>query len=102
MSELISPIVYQIGAGGILGFIVGYAIKKLLKIIAVIVGLFAIALIYLGYTGIINVDYDKLTVAIKGIIGNLGGASEWITPIIASLPFAGTFMLGAVIGLKKG
>ena len=33
MSELISPIVYQIGAGGILGFIVGYAVKKLLKIL---------------------------------------------------------------------
>ena len=29
MSELISPIVYQIGAGGILGFIVGYAVKAL-------------------------------------------------------------------------
>ena len=102
MSELISPIVYQIGAGGILGFIVGYAVKKLLKVLAVIAGLFAIALIYLGYTGIINVDYDKLTVAIEGIIGNLGGASEWIAPIVASLPFAGTFMVGAVIGLKKG
>jgi uncharacterized membrane protein (Fun14 family) len=102
MSELISPIVYQIGAGGILGFIVGYAVKKLLKVLAVIIGLFALALIYLGYTGIINVNYDKLTVAIEGIIGKLNGASALISPIIASLPFAGTFIIGAVIGFKKG
>jgi uncharacterized membrane protein (Fun14 family) len=102
MSELISPIAYQVGAGGILGFIVGYAIKKLLKLLAVVVGLFSISLIYLGYTGVISVDYDKLILAIEGIFGNLGGTASWISPIIASLPFAGTFILGIVIGLKKG
>jgi uncharacterized membrane protein (Fun14 family) len=35
-----------VGIGGIGGFIVGYAFKKLLKIVAVIVGLFILALIY--------------------------------------------------------
>ena len=102
MSEVISPIIYQLGAGGILGFVAGYAIKKLLKILAVIAGLFALALIYLGYTGIISVNYEKLTEAIEGLMGDLGGASQWVSPIVANLPFAGSFLVGAALGLKKG
>lgn len=102
MSEVISPIIYQLGAGGILGFVAGYAIKKLLKILAVIAGLFALALIYLGYTGIISVNYDKLTEAIEGLMGGLGTASQWVSPIVANLPFAGSFLVGAALGLKKG
>jgi uncharacterized membrane protein (Fun14 family) len=77
-------------------------VKKLLKLLAIIAGLLALLLIYLGYIGIISVDYDKLVQAIEGGLGSLGGAAQWITPIIASLPFAGTFIVGAVLGLKKG
>lgn len=102
MSELLSPLVYQLGAGGILGFLAGYAIKKVVKIAAVIAGLFALALIYLGYTGVISVNYEKLTEATEGLIGDLGGASQWVSPIIANLPFAGSFVAGAALGLKKG
>lgn len=102
MSEVLSPVLYQLGAGGILGFIVGYAVKKVLKILAVIAGLFALVLIYLGYADIISVNYGKLTEAIEGLMGGLGGASQLVSPIIASLPFAGSFLVGAALGLKKG
>lgn len=96
------PIIYQLGTGGILGFIVGYSLKKMMKVLAVIIGFFALILIYLGHTGIINVNYDKLAEAVKGIYGNTGKVSALITPILASLPFAGTFLLGMIIGFKVG
>ena len=99
MSELVSPIVIQIGAGGILGFIVGYAVKNLLKLLAVIGGVFALALIYLGYIGVITINYDQLT---ETVGGSLGVTTQWISAIIASLPFAGTFLVGVIIGLKRG
>lgn len=102
MSEIVLPIVYQLGAGGILGFVVGYAIKKMMKIVAVIIGIFALILIYLGHTGIINVNYDKLTEAIEGFYGSAGGATRWLTPLVANLPFAGVFLVGAAIGFKAG
>jgi hypothetical protein len=46
------------GTGGafLLGFITGYAIKKVIKLAAVIVGLFIAALAYLEYQRIISVD----------------------------------------------
>jgi uncharacterized membrane protein (Fun14 family) len=102
MSELVPPILFQLGAGGILGFIVGYAIKKVSKILAVIAGLFALALLYLGYTGIISVDYTKLTELIEELLKSLGEASQLLSQIAANLPFAGSFAVAAVLGLKKG
>lgn len=102
MSELLSPLIYQLGAGGILGFVVGYAVKKVLKILALIAGFFALVLIYLGYIGIIDVNYDKLIEMVEGLTGNVGAASEWLSPVIASLPFAGSFVVGTALGLKKG
>ena len=70
--------------------------------ISLIAGLFALSLIYLGYTGIISVNYTNLAGAIGGLIGNLGGASQWLSPIIANLPFGGSFVVGATMGFKKG
>ncbi len=99
MSETLAPIVYQLGLGGTSGFIVGYAIKKMLKLVAVIAGIFFLILMYLGNTGIINVNYDKLT---QGLEGAVFGASQLLVSIIANLPIAGSFLVGAGLGLKKG
>jgi uncharacterized membrane protein (Fun14 family) len=54
----IIPLTYQVGVGGVGGFIAGYASKKLLKIVALIVGLFILALIYLVRISMNN--YHKL------------------------------------------
>lgn len=103
MSEALSPIVYQVATGGILGFLMGYAVKKVLKVVAVIIGLFALVLLYLANQGIINVNFGKLAEITEGAVGNLGGgASQLLVPIIANLPFAGSAILGLALGLKKG
>ena len=102
MSEVLTPIVYQLGIGGTLGFFAGYAIKKLTKLIAVVTGVVALLLIYLGYEGIIMINYEKLTEKIQSLIGIVGQAPNVITPIISGLPFAGSFLAGAALGLKFG
>ena len=95
-----TPLVYQLGLGGIGGFIAGYAMKKFMKIVAVIIGLFILALVYLGYQGIITVNYSELGNAVKDGLGLTGVAADWIAPIIAHLPFAGTFGVGFFLGFK--
>lgn len=102
MSEVVTPIVYQLGIGAIGGFIVGYALKKVTKIVAVIIGLFILALIYLGYSGILTINYDKLGEAVSKALGGAGTATGWLAPIIAHLPFAGAFGLGFFLGFKMG
>jgi len=101
MSAL-TPLLYQIGIGGIGGFIAGYALKKMMKIVAIVIGLFILALVYLGYRGIITINYGELGNGVSGALGLTGQAAELITPIIAHLPFAGAFGLGFFLGLKMG
>jgi len=102
MSEVLTPIAYQLGVGGVLGFFVGYAVKKLTKIVAVLAGVLAFILIYLGYQGVISMNYDKLAEMLGRLLGTAGQTASLLTPIVANLPFAGSFILGAAVGLKVG
>jgi uncharacterized membrane protein (Fun14 family) len=102
MSEVLTPIVTQLGIGAVGGFIVGYALKKVTKIVAVIIGLFLVALIYLVNKGIITIDYGKFEDAILNALGGAGTAAGWLAPVIAHLPFAGSFGLGLFLGFKMG
>jgi uncharacterized membrane protein (Fun14 family) len=56
----IAPFAGTIGGGFFLGFIAGYAIKKVIKLDAVIIGLFIAALAYLEYQRIVNIDWDRI------------------------------------------
>jgi uncharacterized membrane protein (Fun14 family) len=102
MSEIVSPLVFQLGIGGVGGFIVGFALKKLSKLVLFLTGLFILALIYLSTQGIINVDYASLFSALSGLIGSAGSAFSWLVGVISLLPFAGSFIVGFLLGLKIG
>ena len=54
------PFAGTIGGGSLAGALAGYALKKVMKIAAVIVGLFIAALAYLEYQRIIQVNWDEL------------------------------------------
>lgn len=102
MSEIISPLVYQLGIGGVGGFIVGYAVKKISKLVVLLMGLFLIALLYLGTSGIINIDYEKLWNAMADALGLIGQEASLIIGIISLLPFIGSFLTGFLLGFKLG
>src|SRR5207247_9324114 len=51
-----------IGGGFFVGLITGYALKKVIKLAAVIMGLFIAALAYLEYQRILNMDWYRIQV----------------------------------------
>lgn len=102
MSEILTPFAYELGVGGVGGFIAGYALKKISKLIVVLIGLFFLVLLYLGYSGIISINYDKLLEAIGNGLGLGGQAAQWLIGIISVLPFVGSFALGFLLGFKMG
>jgi len=53
--EILTPLLTQLGVGGIAGLCTGYALKKIGKLIAVILGIAFIGLELLAYKGIISV-----------------------------------------------
>ena len=106
------PFAGTIGGGLFVGLLAGYAIKKIIKIAAVIVGLFIAALAYLEYQRIIDVNWAKiqavsqsgltwLTNAIIHISNNIDAGH---TGILANLgiPLASSTSAGFALGLVRG
>jgi len=102
MSDIVSPLVYQLGVGGVGGFLVGYTIKKVSKLIVVLIGLFIVLLLYLGTSEIITVNYTELWNALVGLLGLAGQTATWFVSLVSVLPFMGSFIAGLLLGLKLG
>jgi len=63
------PAAVFFGAGGI-GFVFGYAIKKVAKILAVIVGLFFMGLAYMDYNGWVKVNWQAVSNSTNAAVQN--------------------------------
>ncbi|MEM3153447.1 MAG: FUN14 domain-containing protein [Candidatus Bathyarchaeia archaeon] len=104
MSEVFPSIIFQLGVGGIGGFILGFTLKKLSKLILLLIGLFIVVLLYLGMKGIIHVsiNYEALFEAVSNFFHWAGSAISWLVSVVALLPFFGSFVAGFILGLKLG
>jgi uncharacterized membrane protein (Fun14 family) len=97
----------QIGFGGTLGFILGYGLKKVaaivLKILALVAGLFMLGLTWLASIGVITVNFNAFTATMEnsfaGVISALVGSLALVAQV---LPISGSFGLGFYLGAKKG
>jgi uncharacterized membrane protein (Fun14 family) len=106
------PFAGTIGGGFFVGLVAGYAIKKVIKIVAVIVGLFFAALTYLEYQRIISIDWDEIqAVSQNGIttivnavthISNNIGATHTGALSNLGIPLASSASAGFALGLVRG
>lgn len=104
----------SVGIGGFLGFLMGYAIKKILKIIIVVAGLLVGIMYYLQYDGLIALNWAKVETALGNAMTNfngfslstpfLPGISDQILDAISNsgIPLTGGFAAGFAFGLSKG
>ena len=116
-----SPLLTSVGFGGLVGFLIGFIIKKLFKILAIVAGVFFAVLIYLEQQGMVNINWDKINVAYHGVLstvtntitnstatGVIGGchttAATSLLPTLTNLgiPLTGSMATGFTIGLLKG
>ena len=116
--ESLGPTAATLGGGFFVGVLIGYALKKVIKIVAVIVGLFLAGLAYLQYHHIANINWNKLQTLSEGAITTLSNAIIQITGFgdgyaaaatVSSLamtsfgiPFTGSMSAGFTIGFIKG
>jgi uncharacterized membrane protein (Fun14 family) len=66
--ESLGPTAATLGGGFFVGILIGYALKKVIKLIAVIVGLFLAALAYLQYHQIANINWNKLQTVYQKVL----------------------------------
>lgn len=111
----LAPLVGSVGGGFFVGLITGYAIKKVIRFAAVIVGLFIAALAYLDYQKIINVDWVRvqsvsqsgitwITDVITHISNNIGAPHSATSNLGLStiIPLTSSISAGFVLGLSRG
>ena len=98
-----------IAVGGIAGFLAGYALKKVNKIVLIIAGLMIVAVVALGYQQYVSVDWTKIQEAGSGLMGNvsntkLPGTEQSISSIMAAfgIPLVGSLAAGFILGFIKG
>src|SRR5215203_4121574 len=118
--ESLGPTAATMGGGFFVGIVIGYALKKVIKLLAVIVGLFLAGLAYLQYHQIANINWNKLqTVSENAVttfsnaiiiqIPGISGGDIHATAIASSLamisfgiPLTGSMSAGFTIGFIKG
>jgi uncharacterized membrane protein (Fun14 family) len=110
-------LIFSAGGGFLFGALAGYAIKKVMKIAAVVIGLFVAALAYLSYRGWVDVKWAAMEDASRSTLTN---ASEQVVNALkntatqfashpsslgtSGLPIAAVFgfVPGLMMGFKKG
>jgi uncharacterized membrane protein (Fun14 family) len=115
-----SPVAATMGGGFFAGILIGYALKKVIKIVAVIFGLFVAGLAYLQYHQIANINWNKLQTVSESAITTLsnaiiiqipgfGDSSHTAATVSSSLamtsfgiPFTDSMSAGFTLGFIKG
>jgi uncharacterized membrane protein (Fun14 family) len=120
--DIISSYAATMGGGFFVGVLIGYALKKVIKLLAVIFGLFLAGLAYLQYHQIANINWNKLqTVLSEGTIttlsntiiiqipgingGDIGHAAATASSLAMTnlgIPLTGSMSAGFAIGFIKG
>ena len=120
--ESLGPTAATLGGGFFVGVLIGYVLKKVIKLVAIIVGLFLAGLAYLQYHQIANINWNKLQQVSEGAITTLANLTMQI-PIISGgtvsdnhaaaaasslamtsfgIPLTGSMSAGFTIGFIKG
>jgi uncharacterized membrane protein (Fun14 family) len=112
------PTAATMGGGFFVGVLISYALKKVIKLVAVIAGLFLAGLAYLQSHQIASINWNKLQQISEGAITTLSNAIIQIqssgdihatTTTAASsamtsfsIPLTGSMSAGFTIGFMKG
>jgi uncharacterized membrane protein (Fun14 family) len=79
--ESFGPTAATMGGGFFVGILIGYALKKVIKIVAVLVRLFLAGLAYLQYHQIANINWNKLQQVSEGAITAISNLTMQIPSI---------------------
>jgi len=94
----------EFGGGAVIGGVIGFALKKVAKLVAVLVGLELVLFKFLESRQILTVDWNKLTAGLvnAGTSATSATPPPWVTSILSTLPVGAGFTGGFLLGFKRG
>lgn len=103
--DTIAPYLGQISFGGLAGFAVGYALKKVGRVALVVFGLLFVVVQLLAYLGFIEVNWLRIQQVASPVLERNSLESAWkglLGVLTQNIPFAGAFVPGLLLGLRMG
>ncbi|TLX86970.1 MAG: hypothetical protein E6L04_03105 [Thaumarchaeota archaeon] len=103
--ENLFPTITSIGGSFLAGIMLGYFVKKIIKILMFVVGGIAGLLLYLQEQGIISINIEKVQSSSAFVITSFTSSFDSITHLSDAnlgIPLAGGLSAGLAIGLIKG
>ncbi len=98
MEELLGQdTIKSLGFGGALGFLSGFAFKRVFKVLSFLVGLYVLSLIWLADLGVITVNWKALEVLASSLFSSLENFARTAVRVVS---FSGSFAVGFLIGMK--
>ena len=92
------------GTGAVVGGIIGFAAKKVAKLIAVIIGLELALFKFLESRQVLQVNWEKLGASFlaagEGVAN--GTPPSWLATILSTLSVSAGFTGGFMVGFRKG
>jgi uncharacterized membrane protein (Fun14 family) len=91
--ESFGPNAATMGGGFFVGILIGYALKKMIKLVAMIIGLFLAGLAYLQYHQIANINWNKLQQMSEGTLQHFQMQLLYTLPILVVVVVAMPMLL---------
>jgi len=93
----------ELGGGALIGLLIGFAAKKIAKLIAVLIGLELALFKFLESRGILSVDWEQLTAGMvdAGSSASSSSPPSWINTILSTFAVSAGFASGFFLGFKK-
>jgi uncharacterized membrane protein (Fun14 family) len=93
----VEELVGDIGYGGFAGFVIGFAVKRVLNIFLMLLGLYILSLLWLKSKGVIDIHWSAFLSMFKGMFE---GFSNFIHGIVRQVAFSSAFLGGFYLGFK--
>jgi uncharacterized membrane protein (Fun14 family) len=89
----------DLGYAGFAGFVVGFAVKKLINLFLMFVGLYLLSLLWLQSKGIIDINWEQFWVLFKSLFR---GVDAFVKGALKTVAFSSAFVGGFFLGFKAG
>lgn len=101
--DIISDALFsQLLMGGMVGFLIGFAVKKIVGVALVLAGIFFGAVAYVEYNHLITLDYEQFALFINGLLQQAGASFVLPGFLGMNMPLLLSFAAALAFGLKKG
>ena len=98
MEDLITPIIFMLIIGSVTGYVAGRIFKRVTGM-AMAIGVFALVMIVLAYTGNLDLNFDALAANLSSVVGII--APLGIITLVSSVPFVASFIAGLFFGFRR-